>query len=1093
MADNEQKTSGSGGSGQPQNGGGGNNFGDKVSKAASAGVQAVKAAAKAAAGDVAGAVVEVLKSEYLRNGIIAILLSLVLLITLPFMLLGSSILGVVHDFAAAWEVEWEDTAASSGGNALYLYTIGVLQTGAESLERLFETDNHTVGGVADNTAEGENSSFTKNDYQTTIQAVTQQEALVGENGAVMRRIEMIQQRVRKRGQQILQQAHNQYSREAIGIALGVALHEAMAHPLLYGGVSSFNVNLDTTAFELPDLQAIKILSAYSIQHDCDLGNVDMWDLMDYCGFYSVGISHLQQAEPPYEQTIYKNGDTEILLDPVMQTDLSNTDPNTINVPFLPLLVPRWYGTFVPQWALEERVQIYRHNKKANELLNAIEGGTWKDLDPEDRHWGSIKLWLQTTEDNIYSLTEEQAVGKDSRTGFEKLDEVKSCGIIDLIYTSNLAVMSCERKYAKAEDIDQGIWEQLKNNTGAAKLWNLWNNWRDSKVPKSTTDDGGNIIARDKNGNHSYTLEKIYLNDTFTHLDETCWYYLVSVEDNQRVTEKNKISPSVGNIKFTNLKSSTTYQVYQESSDGKIVTGQVFRTHTNKSQYGNDAYTLEIDINISFGCRTVDDLIYNVIGLWPGNLKNTVIGTDGKEYPDGHDGNPMLLKTWTDTYKDPDGARQTVTFQRLQGYQDAAFRDDVVALAALLGYDTEFIYPEDYGYGNAILSVALSEWQINAGITGGMRYKEAFRIHAPNGYTLSASTAWCACFVYYCAWVCGYTEPGGCFGENWELGVAGCWGAIQGEKYTSRDYRPSPGDIIFWGREIGGRFAHIGIVERVTPDGKLNTIEGNSGNTVRRNGVDGDGSAYPSYTVGTYCWNDDSGIPVYINGYIRPNYPASFSASLAYLTSASGVITPKRSCQVISTTEETPIVLAGTPRFRWSQLQAVVDELRSKHPSLYMEQMQEALDKQDTSAFRNAWNKVVTNNGNAFQAAQMEIAQRLFVTPTANKAQAQNGFNWTRTKLRQEILWAVATATDDLDTAAVILSKISGELNDAATDDALLLTISNGRLEQLISNYSELIWAKDLPSMQKVWIASFKQLALTLEERYTNQGGTYGIS
>jgi hypothetical protein len=49
--------------------------------------------------------------------------------------------------------------------------------------------------------------------------------------------------------------------------------------------------------------------------------------------------------------------------------------------------------------------------------------------------------------------------------------------------------------------------------------------------------------------------------------------------------------------------------------------------------------------------------------------------------------------------------------------------------------------------------------------------------------------------------------------------------------------PQPGDLIVW----NGR--HIGIVEGVLPDGRIQTIEGNSSNAVTRrvHGADGDGA------------------------------------------------------------------------------------------------------------------------------------------------------------------------------------------------------------------------------------------------------------
>ena len=121
------------------------------------------------------------------------------------------------------------------------------------------------------------------------------------------------------------------------------------------------------------------------------------------------------------------------------------------------------------------------------------------------------------------------------------------------------------------------------------------------------------------------------------------------------------------------------------------------------------------------------------------------------------------------------------------------------------------------------------------------------------YGFSAREEWCACFVSWCANECGYIDAGiipkfaGCItGSNW-FKARGQWAENTAE--------PSPGAIIFfdWDDENGqdGEADHVGIVERVE-DGRVYTIEGNSGDQVRQN----------SYPVGYYE----------IYGYGLPAYP-----------------------------------------------------------------------------------------------------------------------------------------------------------------------------------------------------------------------------
>ena len=97
---------------------------------------------------------------------------------------------------------------------------------------------------------------------------------------------------------------------------------------------------------------------------------------------------------------------------------------------------------------------------------------------------------------------------------------------------------------------------------------------------------------------------------------------------------------------------------------------------------------------------------------------------------------------------------------------------------------------------------------------------------------------------WCANECGYIDAGiipkfaGCTnGVNWFR---------EREQWAGNDIQPTPGMIIFfdWDKEEtgcpDGLSDHVGIVERVE-NGRVYTIEGNSGNSCRRN----------SYPLGYY--------------------------------------------------------------------------------------------------------------------------------------------------------------------------------------------------------------------------------------------------
>ena len=137
-----------------------------------------------------------------------------------------------------------------------------------------------------------------------------------------------------------------------------------------------------------------------------------------------------------------------------------------------------------------------------------------------------------------------------------------------------------------------------------------------------------------------------------------------------------------------------------------------------------------------------------------------------------------------------------------------------------------IYTED----GAIVSVALSQ----VGNVGGEPYW--------SWYGFSSRVEWCACFVSWCANECGYIETGVI------PKYAGCVNGVQWFKdrgqWMDGSAEPAPGMIIFfdWNDENGqdGLSDHTGIVEKVE-NGRVYTIEGNSGDSVRQN----------SYPVGHY--------------------------------------------------------------------------------------------------------------------------------------------------------------------------------------------------------------------------------------------------
>ena len=98
--------------------------------------------------------------------------------------------------------------------------------------------------------------------------------------------------------------------------------------------------------------------------------------------------------------------------------------------------------------------------------------------------------------------------------------------------------------------------------------------------------------------------------------------------------------------------------------------------------------------------------------------------------------------------------------------------------------------------------------------------------------------WCAYFVSWAAKQAGAPvgEQGQGFGA---VSALYAWGERTGRALPAGS-TPQPGDVIVW----GGR--HIGIVEAVLPDGRIQTIEGNSSDQVSRRTYGADGGGATGY-------------------------------------------------------------------------------------------------------------------------------------------------------------------------------------------------------------------------------------------------------
>lgn len=1040
-----------------------------VGKAAESGKHAAKAIGNLSMGNIPGAIMEILKDENFRKILMAIIVAaciLVLCIIACLMMIGTSITGVVEDlsqgYADSWEENWEEQGIASNGNALYLYTQGLANAQSSALidaiESLFiNTDKADNSELED----ADLTAITDDDYRTTLQAIKDQEALVGEDGALMKRINMIKGRVAQRGTQITSMATAQYSMEALGLAIGESLTAMITDPILYAGVDLENcaININTAAFEISDIQALKILAAYSIQHDCLITEVDMWDLMDYCGWYSTELTELPVSYT--ENTIYDSSITGTFASEiggvVEAGDVLSSEIITLSAP----QVPYWDGSCAPQWYYEEIAQLEANNNKYEQNIN--------------------------NENVVSAMTyyEEDSNGNVDISNFSKLAACDTYGIVDQLFTAvNASLVVSRTDYHGASEYSREAINSLSETIKAA--WNKSYNTNASRYSSS-----GNLISRDSDNNHSYTL---YTSNTHS-------YYIVNTTTGW--TSSTYQGSTNSSLQFPDLVANTTYKVYEtwttyihggyilDDTGGEVMLPrkigpgtfiqktELVETFTTLSDAPQpQAYQLQFNITIDYEARSIDELTQELLGLWHGSLENTDSGSDGKEYAAGHVGEEHLALTWTDTYTDSSGASCVLQFQRRQGYQVEAYEDIVLALAKTLNIDASNLFTPNYGYGDSIIDMAMKEYNYYHanGLSGGMRYwnmaKEAI------GWNFGYDAPWCACFVMTTAWQCGFIGEGCAWGDmggtTWPFTCGGVWSALvnngkaEGYNTVTCGYMPVAGDLIFFSPEVGSSNpAHIGFVVEVKSDGTLVTIEGNSGNSVKIN-------TYSNYAIGTALYKNN-GQTVRISAYAHPNYPSPYLSSPTY-QSVYGTTAASTGARIVNS-GDSQILLAGLTRFRWSQLPDVVAMLKENYPAVYISDLQTALDGNDMQAFVTAWNSLITTDKlDTFQNAQQSITAKLYIQPVVSAVQSNTSFNWSRTTAREEILLGILTTTDDMDAVERTLTQLcSGMSNTISDEDFLAALKKDNFLYNTVVANKNLLWTSDSEALKTSWCSGIQTL------------------
>lgn len=1065
---------------------------NKINTAAASVQNASKAVAKAGAGNLAGAVLDIIQDENFRKAIIAVIALLAFLFVGITMLVGTAITGTVESIYSGylenWNENWEEQGIASNGSLLYLYGTGTETAQQQALldtirDLLFPTSDQ-----ADNSDLGDSSSLTSvddGDYRTMLNSITSLEALAGEDGALRQRLDMIKGRVEQRGVQFETFANAQYEWEAAGIALATVLAEAYKNPILFAGVNLFkcSVDINMDAFKITDLQALKILAAYSIQKDCLLGDIDMWDLMDYCGWYGLEMGEVQ---PIYDDSIYTISYSQVFGSEiggvVEEGQLLTKQVEHLSAPTLPV----WTGSCAPQWYYEELAQITESNKRYDQLEAS----------------GKTEALAELTR------YETDANGQIVLSNFEKLSNYQTFGIIDRLYSATTATLTISR--SEYTGIDEVPREFIDSLTGT-----LRGMWDEAYSTQTKYTSYGTKVTRDAENNHSVTI----------YTSNTHYYYIVN--NTTGWTSKKYQGTAGGSITIGNLVANTTYTVYEtwteksnnpvrpvtpitptDSADSeaqpmslvtKTYIEEIDKFKTFPPAAEHEAYQLYFALNVSYAARSVEDIIIDLLGLWPGSLADTETGSDGREYAGGYSDNELLARTWTDTYTDSSGKVTAVDFERQQPYQTAAYEDIILAIADLLAIDTAGLFEPEYGYGETIVEMAMKEYEYYHAnnLSGGARYWEMVREGL--GWTVSPDTAWCACFVMTTAWQCGFVGEGKAWGEmiceigGWPFYCPYLWSELvesggTPHSDTTEGYKPVPGDIVFFGGYVpGSRLVHVGIVKEVLEDGTLVTIEGNWGNAVSINYYE------EGYDVGTYVYySPNAGYNIYIWGYITPVYPSTFQENPLYENIYS-VVAPTVTARTLGSGEGSAFV-TGVTRFRWSQLDAVLTCLQESYPAMYRDAMRTAYDAGDISAFTSVWNLVANTYSDDFRAAQQIIATKLFLRPLASEVKSKTGFDWTATTAREELFLAIATTTDQQSVVQEILTLLCSDLRNNTTDQEFLeLMTEDNMLRTMISANRSILWPTDSEALRSDWISSIgavlEELCRLAEETETETGGT----
>lgn len=382
------------------------------------------------------------------------------------------------------------------------------------------------------------------------------------------------------------------------------------------------------------------------------------------------------------------------------------------------------------------------------------------------------------------------------------------------------------------------------------------------------------------------------------------------------------------------------------------------------------------------------------------------------------------------------------------------------------------------YGNPLVAIARAELDAYTIGTGGSKYWAEYANYTGTQY--SSDTPWCAAFVFYCAYKCGYLTSDGCFGSTWQISCRSTWNDFykKGLIYTGSDYIPVAGDLVIYGLEsanpaVPASTEHIGIVEYVSATDELTTIEGNAGNGILKR------CTYSNYRVGSYAFEGNC-----IIGYVHPTYPEMIPDGPLY-SYIPGLMRPNYYARIICSGKYSTI-MAGEIRMVGSDLCEFIlaiptldNELGNSDSIQNLIAEVKSTGEGKLLRIVNAWNTAYEEHGDVLIDLQTRYSVDTHISPVHQTAYSRTGFDWMQTDIRKEILWEIATCTVSEEAAGLILASFSTNLTNDATD-AEVIAAYNSWLPFVTTAFRQDLWADYDHDTVQFWITNLTDFGQALE-------------